>query len=83
MLAMAVLAQLGQLWAVPAARVADEARDQPGSTGPQQFAWGYDHAWLSAALLRAGAIEPGVQVLSWTRAAGGTMSCAGGPGPAS
>jgi hypothetical protein len=66
MLAMAVLAQLGRLWSVPAALVADEARDQPGPTRTQQFAWGFDHAWLSAALLRAGALEPGVQVLSWT-----------------
>src|SRR6201999_922336 len=50
---------------VPAAEVADEARDTPGATRAQQFAWGYDHAWLVRALAEAGALEPGVHVLSW------------------
>jgi hypothetical protein len=66
MLAMAMLARLGRLWSVPAARVADEARATPGTTRTQQFAWGYDHAWLARALHLAGALEPGVQVLDWT-----------------
>ncbi|ASW54853.1 glycosyltransferase [Plantactinospora sp. KBS50] len=65
MLAMAALSRLGQLWSVPAAQVADEARDAPGSTRIQQYAWGFDHAWLAGALARAGLVPPGVHVLSW------------------
>ncbi|WP_281896188.1 glycosyltransferase family A protein [Micromonospora humidisoli] len=65
MLAMAVLSRLGELWTVPAAEVVDEARRTPGATRSQQFAWGYDHAWLAHALTEAGAIRPGVHALSW------------------
>jgi hypothetical protein len=65
MLAMAVLSRLGELWSVPAAEVADEARDTPGSTRRQQYAWGFDHAWLAGALGAAGLVEPGVHVLEW------------------
>lgn len=67
MLAMAMLSRLGELWAVPAARVADEARDTPGSTRRQQFAWGYDHAWLVRALAESGALDGAVHALSWRR----------------
>ncbi|TDC86140.1 glycosyltransferase [Micromonospora sp. KC606] len=65
MLAMALLSRLGELWAVPAAEVVDEARKTPGATRAQQFAWGYDHAWLARALAEAGAIPPGVNALAW------------------
>jgi hypothetical protein len=65
MLAMALLSRLGELWSVPAAEVADEARDTPASTRRQQYAWGFDHAWLAGALGDAGLAEPGVQVLAW------------------
>ncbi|MFI9644281.1 glycosyltransferase family A protein [Micromonospora sp. NPDC051925] len=65
MLAMAVLSHLGELWAVPAAEVVDEARKTPGATRAQQFAWGYDHAWLARALAEAGAIGSGVNALVW------------------
>lgn len=67
MLAMAMLAGLGELWSVPSARVADETRDTPAATRTQQFAWGYDHAWLVRALGERGALEPGVHVLDWHR----------------
>jgi hypothetical protein len=65
MLAMAALSRLGELWSVPAAEVADEARGTPGATRSQQFAWGYDHAWLARALAEAGALTPGVHTLTW------------------
>lgn len=65
MLAMAMLTGLGELWSVPAARVADETRDTPAATRTQQFAWGYDHAWLVRALGDRGGLEPGVHVLDW------------------
>ncbi|MEJ3744885.1 glycosyltransferase [Actinomycetes bacterium KLBMP 9797] len=70
MLVMALLSRLGELWAVPAAEVVDEARKTPGATRDQQFAWGYDHAWLARALAEAGAIPSGVNVLAWQRGAG-------------
>lgn len=70
MLAMGVLSQIGELWSVPAAEVADEARATPGATRRQQFAWGYDHAWLARALAEAGALVPGVHVLAWQPGAG-------------
>ncbi|MDG4765739.1 glycosyltransferase family A protein [Solwaraspora sp. WMMD406] len=66
MLAMAMLSRLGELWSVPAALVADEARDTPGATRSQQYAWGYDHAWLAGALSRAGVLAPGLHVLHWS-----------------
>jgi hypothetical protein len=65
-LAMATLSRLGQLWSVPAATVADEARKSPGATRRQQFAWGYDHAWLARRLAQAGLLGDGVRALSWT-----------------
>lgn len=65
MLVMAVLSRLGELWRVPAAEVADEARRTPGATRRQQFAWGYDHAWLAKALAEADLLESGVHVLDW------------------
>lgn len=65
MLAMAVLSRLGELWSVPAAQVADEARDTPGATRRQQYAWGFDHAWLAGALGAAGLLDPGLHVLAW------------------
>lgn len=65
MLAMAVLSGLGELWSVPAAEVVDEARKTPGATRSQQFAWGYDHAWLARALAHADLLTAGVHVLSW------------------
>jgi hypothetical protein len=65
MLAMAMLAGLGELWSVPSARVADETRDTPAATRTQQFAWGYDHAWLVRALAERDGLEPGVHVLDW------------------
>ncbi|GGM17716.1 hypothetical protein GCM10012279_39820 [Micromonospora yangpuensis] len=67
MLAMALLSRLGELWSVPAAEAVDEARKTPGTTRAQQFAWGYDHAWLARALAEAGAIRPGVTALTWRR----------------
>ncbi len=73
MLAMATLSRLGQLWSVPAATVADEVRKSPGATRRQQFAWGYDHAWLARRLAEAGLLRPGVHALTWTaRPAGAT-----------
>lgn len=66
-LVMAVLSRLGELWRVPAATVADEARRTPGATRKQQFAWGYDHAWLARALAEAGLLDGGVHVLDWHR----------------
>ncbi len=65
MLVMAVLSRLGELWRVPGATVADEARSTPGSTLRQQFAWGYDHAWLARALAEANLLDAGVHVLGW------------------
>jgi glycosyltransferase involved in cell wall biosynthesis len=65
MLAMAMLSLLGELWSVPSAEVVDEARKTPGDTRAQQFAWGYDHAWLARALTEAGALTPGVHALAW------------------
>lgn len=70
MLVMALLSRLGELWRVPAAAVADEARKTPGTTFGQQFAWGYDHAWLARALGEGGLLDSGVHVLSWRREAG-------------
>jgi hypothetical protein len=64
-LVMALLSRLGELWRVPGAMVADEARKTPGSTLMQQFAWGYDHAWLARALGEANLLDPGIHVLSW------------------
>ena len=66
-LVMAVLSRLGELWRVPGAVVADEARKTPGATLMQQFAWGYDHAWLARALGEANLLDPGIHVLSWQR----------------
>ncbi len=51
---------------MPGAEVADEARKTPGATRAQQFAWGYDHAWLSRAMADAGLLRPGVHALGWT-----------------
>ena len=67
---MAVLCLLGELWSVPAAEVLDEARKTPGATRAQQFAWGYDHAWLAGALARAGVLPAGVHALSWRSGTG-------------
>jgi hypothetical protein len=64
-LVMAVLSRLGELWRVPGAMVADETRKTPGATLAQQFAWGYDHAWLAQALGEANLLDPGIHVLSW------------------
>lgn len=64
-LVMATLSRLGEVWSVPAATVADEARRTPGATRSQQFRWGYDHAWLSRAMAEAGLLEPGVHTLDW------------------
>jgi hypothetical protein len=66
MLAMAMLSRIGELWSAPAAEVADEARATPGATRRQQFAWGYDHAWLVRRLAGAGLLDPGVRGLTWT-----------------
>lgn len=65
MLAMGVLADLGELWSVPGARVADETRRTPGATREQQFAWGYDHAWLARSMAHNGLLASGLHVLSW------------------
>ncbi|MEN3306987.1 MAG: hypothetical protein V7603_3189 [Micromonosporaceae bacterium] len=70
MLAMAMLSRLGELWSVPGAEVADEARKTPGATRAQQFAWGYDHAWLAWALAEAGVLTPGVHALEWRAGTG-------------
>lgn len=70
MLAMAVLSLLGELWSVPSAAVVDEARRTPGATRAQQFAWGYDHAWLARALAEAGVLAPGVHALTWRSGTG-------------
>jgi hypothetical protein len=78
-LAMAVLSRIGQVWTVPAARVADEARRTPGATRAQQFAWGYDHAWLVRALAGAGLLTPGMRALSWQP---GGWECGHLPSPA-
>jgi hypothetical protein len=64
-LVMAVLSRLGELWQVPGAVIADETRNTPGATLAQQFAWGYDHAWLARALGEAHLLDPGIHVLSW------------------
>jgi glycosyl transferase family 2 len=77
MLAMAVLSRLGELWSVPAAVVLDEARKTPGATRTQQFAWGYDHAWLARALAEAGLLAPGVHALAWHPPAGWRQHLAG------
>jgi hypothetical protein len=73
-LVMALLSRLGELWRVPAAAVADEARKTPGGTFAQQFAWGYDHAWLARTLGEAGLLDSGVHVLSWRQRAGWEQS---------
>lgn len=64
-LAMATLSCFGQLWLVPSAVVADEARKSPGTTRTQQFAWGYDHAWLVRRFAESGLVSPEVQALDW------------------
>lgn len=65
MLAMAALSRLGELWRVPGAVAGDRARATPGRTRAQQFAWGYDHAWLAGKLASAGLLEEGVHSLTW------------------
>ena len=70
MLAMAALAALGPLLAVPQAHAADLARGTPASTRQQQLRWGYDHAWLARALSVAGLLAPGVRALVWQESQG-------------
>lgn len=80
MLAMADLSQFGEIWSIPTARVADQARESPASTRTQQFGWGYDHAWLARALAEASLLESGVHVLSWDEVAGWTQTRVAVPG---
>jgi glycosyltransferase involved in cell wall biosynthesis len=61
MLGMATLCRLGELWSAAAASVYDQARTTPGSTRMQQFAWGYDHAYLARALRP----PAGIHAIEW------------------
>jgi hypothetical protein len=70
MLAMATLAKLGRVLSVRQVHAADQARTTPAATRTQQLRWGYDHAWLAAALTGVGLLPPGVRALGWDTSRG-------------